>query len=63
MPHGFRKTGLFGGALVCDLPDNFADVRYVRPAFNKALSPVSPPSRLWGSALESPEPETDGGGT
>lgn len=28
MPHGFKKTSLFGGALVCDLPDNFADVRY-----------------------------------
>jgi len=30
MPHGFRKTGLFGGALVCDLPDNFADVSTIR---------------------------------
>ncbi|KAG7293851.1 hypothetical protein NEMBOFW57_003911 [Staphylotrichum longicolle] len=30
MPHGFKKTSLFGGALVCDLPDNFADVSTIR---------------------------------
>jgi hypothetical protein len=27
MPGGFQKASLFGGALVCDLPDKFADVR------------------------------------
>lgn len=30
MPQRFRKTSLFGGALVCDLPDNFADVSTIR---------------------------------
>jgi hypothetical protein len=24
----YKKVGLFGGALECELPDNFADVRY-----------------------------------
>ena len=52
MPHGFRKTGLFGGALVCDLPDNFADVRYVRPLIQQGSVSPPPPSRLWGSALD-----------
>ncbi len=41
MPHGFRKTGLFGGALVCDLPDNFADVRYVRLAIQQGFPLLS----------------------
>jgi hypothetical protein len=26
----FISTPLYGGAIVCDLPDNFADVRLVR---------------------------------
>ncbi|KAJ4292917.1 hypothetical protein N0V88_005580 [Collariella sp. IMI 366227] len=30
MPHGYKKTDLFGGALTCDLPDNFADVSTIR---------------------------------
>jgi len=30
MPAGFKKTLLFGGALECDLPDNFADVSTIR---------------------------------
>ncbi|KAH6847401.1 hypothetical protein B0I37DRAFT_374982 [Chaetomium sp. MPI-CAGE-AT-0009] len=30
MPHGFKKTPLFGGALECDLPDKFADVSQIR---------------------------------
>ncbi|KAK4098085.1 Mog1p/PsbP-like protein [Parathielavia hyrcaniae] len=31
MPHdGYKKTGLFGGALECELPDKFADVSTIR---------------------------------
>ncbi|KAK4247155.1 hypothetical protein C7999DRAFT_41487 [Corynascus novoguineensis] len=30
MPRGFRKTPLYGGALECELPDNFADVSTIR---------------------------------
>ncbi|KAK3290763.1 uncharacterized protein B0H64DRAFT_55920 [Chaetomium fimeti] len=30
MSPGFTKTPLFGGALECDLPDNFADVSKIR---------------------------------
>ncbi|KAL2194940.1 hypothetical protein P885DRAFT_79838 [Corynascus similis CBS 632.67] len=30
MPRGFRKTLLYGGALECELPDNFADVSTIR---------------------------------
>ncbi|KAK4149104.1 hypothetical protein C8A00DRAFT_47220 [Chaetomidium leptoderma] len=30
MPSGFKKTGLFGGALVCELPGKFADVSTIR---------------------------------
>ncbi|KAK4131496.1 hypothetical protein BT67DRAFT_451743 [Trichocladium antarcticum] len=30
MPHGYRKTPLFGGALLCDLPEHFADVSTIR---------------------------------
>lgn len=26
---GFKRTRLFGGALVCDIPEQFVDVRYV----------------------------------
>lgn len=47
MPHGFRKTGLFGGALVCDLPDNFADVRCVRSVIQQGSVP--PPRRGCGA--------------
>ncbi|KAL2129484.1 hypothetical protein VTI74DRAFT_7693 [Chaetomium olivicolor] len=30
MPRGFKSTRLFGGALTCDLPENFADVSMIR---------------------------------
>ncbi|KAK4034535.1 hypothetical protein C8A01DRAFT_18683 [Parachaetomium inaequale] len=30
MSHSFKRTGLFGGALECDLPDKFADVSTIR---------------------------------
>ncbi|AEO68097.1 50bc6a44-0f13-49c9-be17-fc91a45a2858 [Thermothielavioides terrestris] len=30
MPRSYKKTDLFGGALVCDLPENFADVSTIR---------------------------------
>jgi hypothetical protein len=35
---GYRSTPLFGGALVCDLPDRFADVRFVCMQPNWALN-------------------------
>ncbi|KAL2268462.1 hypothetical protein VTJ83DRAFT_3308 [Remersonia thermophila] len=30
MPTTFKKTNLYGGAIVCDLPENFADVSTIR---------------------------------
>lgn len=30
MPAAYRSTPLYGGALICELPTHFADVRYVR---------------------------------
>ncbi|KAL1839593.1 hypothetical protein VTJ49DRAFT_1336 [Mycothermus thermophilus] len=34
MPTRFKKANLFGGAIVCDLPENFADVSQIRQVPN-----------------------------
>jgi len=43
MPRGFRKTPLYGGALECELPDNFADVRYASSSWSTGVEAVCVP--------------------
>ena len=43
---GYKSTPLYGGALVCDLPDNFADVRHVIHTVDDSLYVSHDPSRL-----------------
>lgn len=36
----YKRTKLFGGALECDLPEQFADVRYALSRRNTALTQI-----------------------